>query len=318
MKSQDPIELITLHPLAQLGFVPDEPMEFYHESRAIGHSSVHDFITRGPAFWFHKYMARLPNNESSDSLDFGSAFHAAILEPQRFEKDYVIAPDGMKFNTKDGRIWKKEKEEQGQHIIRGQDAMRINLMKRGLYENEDAKMLLESADLREITLRMQIGKLPLQCRFDAWMHPSRKVELPMGWQHDGAISIDIKTCSRLFGDGPGTWARNFHIFGYHRNAAFYSMMAREFLGKTDAYYRSPIGTVPHVFIVCEREAPYECAVFVPNAEAIAIGQNEVGHALNQITNCLMLNEWRSASTGVTEIGLPNWYQDYVPNEISQY
>lgn len=80
----------------------DDP---YFSHPALSRSDIVDLLA-GP----NVYQARKENKKKSDALSFGTAFHMFLLEPERFKKEYAIAPEGMQFNRKDGIEWKKANE----------------------------------------------------------------------------------------------------------------------------------------------------------------------------------------------------------------
>lgn len=81
----------------------DDP---YFSNPALSRSDIVSLL-RGPNYYKH-YK---DTEQKSKALDFGTAFHMYLLEPERFKKHYVVAPEGMKFNLKAGIAWKKEHED---------------------------------------------------------------------------------------------------------------------------------------------------------------------------------------------------------------
>ena len=74
------------------------PADHYHLHPAVGHSGLVR-IMRSPAH-YREYVAHPP--EPTPAMQLGTAFHTALLEPDRFGQSFVVAP---KFDrrTKDGK-----------------------------------------------------------------------------------------------------------------------------------------------------------------------------------------------------------------------
>ena len=78
--------------------VRDLPIQVYHASEAISHSGIVQLL-KSPE---HYLQYKTGSAEPTPAMEFGSAFHGFILEPEVFSKDYVLAP---KFDrrTKEGK-----------------------------------------------------------------------------------------------------------------------------------------------------------------------------------------------------------------------
>ena len=152
----------------------DEPFSEYLCSPAVGSSQVRNFLRSPQLFLDGRNGIFRP---TSKSMDFGTAFHCALLEPERFEKTYAIAPEGLKLSTKAGIAWKAEHAEHGR--LNWIDGQRIKLMV--------ARCPREILDLvrsgrSEVTSRIDALGVPWQCRPDV---------LSVEWK------VDVKTIQSL-------------------------------------------------------------------------------------------------------------------------
>ena len=80
--------------------------EAYHKSPGMNQSSLKEMVPsernrkRSPAHFREKMLA--PPTAPTDSMIFGSAFHAAVLEPELFDDRFVVRPAGAVRTQKKG------------------------------------------------------------------------------------------------------------------------------------------------------------------------------------------------------------------------
>ena len=70
------------------GLYRSVPMSEYETWEAINHSILH-ILEKTP---MHARYAKTVPREPTPALEMGDAFHAAVLEPERFEAEYAEAP----------------------------------------------------------------------------------------------------------------------------------------------------------------------------------------------------------------------------------
>ena len=299
--------LLPLQPGTEFGFLFGESDTDYHASGAVGNSSLKFFAEHGPARWKTRYIDKcLPARAESWDLTIGKALHCALLEPDAYGSRFLVKPVEFNGRATKWKDWKAKYEARGFTLLDSADQDLVDQMVANIMGHPDAVELLADKPLYEVTIRRMVQGLPVQVRPDVWHSEHQRMKLS-NWEHDGALLVDIKTVDHLSGTDRGSWARNFHSYGYHRQAALYAMMAKEHLAEEDPHYASPLGTVPMVFIVVEKTPPHEVAVYVPTPAALAIGQREVVRDLGKLRRCIMDNNWRTAPGGVAEIDLPDWY-----------
>jgi hypothetical protein len=75
----------------------------YHGSKGVSKSHL-DAINRGDRYYWHRYLNpdREPE-EQSPALIMGSAIHSAVLEPDLFPSEYVMAPTDINRRTNVGK-----------------------------------------------------------------------------------------------------------------------------------------------------------------------------------------------------------------------
>ena len=80
--------------------ITKDTLREYHSKPGISKTKLWRIIEKSPQ-WF-KYCADNPPEFNSPALMFGAALHKAVLEPDGFGDEYIVAP---KFDrrTKDGK-----------------------------------------------------------------------------------------------------------------------------------------------------------------------------------------------------------------------
>jgi len=116
-------ELDTLEPgtLMRVDGLPDD---VYHASKGFGSSKLKSFI-KCPAL----FKAELDGlHKTSASMVIGSAFHMAVLEPERFEQRYAVAPQVDK-RTKAGKAVWEELQASGLEVLSPADHAKVLAMR---------------------------------------------------------------------------------------------------------------------------------------------------------------------------------------------
>lgn len=67
----------------------DISIPYYEDRTRISNSNIGWFLNKGPAF-LHKMLTDPPEEEKNSTLERGTMIHEYILQPEEFQKDYVI------------------------------------------------------------------------------------------------------------------------------------------------------------------------------------------------------------------------------------
>ncbi len=222
-----------------------------------------------------------------DHLDIGAALHCAVLEPEKFDDEWVVAPKVDRRYKKDKAIWAEfEAENAGKGILKRQDMNLVLAMRDGVNRNELARRLLKGAGQNELTLVWEDEQSGLLC----------KARLDRITEYEGyVIVVDLKTTARLA--SKEAFARAMGDFGYHRQEAFYRMAM-------DAHF----GEMPRrfVFIVIEKAAPHIVATHETGPESLDAGQREVRTHLTEYAACTESGVWPGYGTSTLLTELPPW------------
>lgn len=91
--------------------------------------------------------------ESTPAMHFGRAVHTALIEPERFAREYVRRPDNIDYRTKDGKAWRDEHA--GEEVLTGDDWSRCADVVDAVLAHPAAGRSLGATVLREATLTWQ-------------------------------------------------------------------------------------------------------------------------------------------------------------------
>ena len=72
------------------GWYRDIPNEEYHRSNGTSSSSLKTLLEQTPA---HLEYNRTHPKDSTENMKLGTLVHMLVLEPDKFEEEYIIVPD---------------------------------------------------------------------------------------------------------------------------------------------------------------------------------------------------------------------------------
>lgn len=265
------------------GIYYDIPNAEYHSGPGISKSQLDD-IAISPAIYQWRREAPV-DEEKTKALDLGTDFHCAILEPDRFNKMYRVAPE-VNRRTTAGKAKESEFfamcESEGSVPITYEEERKISLMRGSVIAHPIAKQLITAEGKEEASIYWidsESGQL-CRCRPDKFI-PS------WNW------IVDVKTTADM-----NKFRREFYSLRYHVQDPFYS----------DGY-AAQFGESPtFVFVVTSTTAEcgrYPTEVFFLDEEAKTAGRNEYRANLTTYAECLSRNEW----PGIATLSLPRWAKE---------
>jgi exodeoxyribonuclease VIII len=213
------------------------------------------------------------DDEKIKAKHLGSCAHAVILEGRQI---YVrgIEGDGRTKAVKDARA-AQALEHPDKHLLTPKQADDVEGMIDGIGRNKGARMILESATARELSIFTDTEK----ARID--------IMTPMGpW--------DIKTCAKDV--DPYSFAKVIEDWGYHVQAAHYLDMCA-LAGLPDGDFG---------IIAVESFAPYDCAIYTISHEALEIGRRKLAELKARYWACIKSGIYRGYSDEPLPIGLTDW------------
>jgi len=262
--------------------VEDMPAAVYHSVDALGSSTLRKVLSASPAH----AMAALRNREETASQRLGTALHAALLEPAKFEAQIAIAPECDR-RTKDGKAtWEAfQLQAEGRTVITADQGESLAGMVEAVKGSKAAAGLLRMANVREVSVFATdplIG-LPIKARLDAWAPGDR-----------GEFIVDIKTTSGLA--SRSEFERTLASYGYGAQAAFYMRVARAAGLKVSEF----------IFIAVETSDPYGVGCYALDEEIVALFEPEVDRAIEAWAVAKRGGVFRAYPDEVQKLGAPKW------------
>jgi hypothetical protein len=241
----------------------------------------------------------------TEAMTFGSAYHAFVLEPEKFEKDYYIFDDSVVCGaliakgskspraTNDYKAWKESEMSfaDGKTLLDKEDFKKLEAMKYRLFSHPYAKMLLTNGE-PEVglsgTLQTTAGEINVKL----------KPDYIKSIKH---IIVDLKTANDASIDG---FTRAAADMDYHIQAAFYSDMVE--LMTNDQRPQK------FVFIAQEKKKPFAFNLFECSPQFIGQGRYEYEMLLQLYKYCIDNNKWPGYQCfcpnryGLLELNLPKY------------
>lgn len=255
----------------------------YHQAPGISKSQL-DRAAKGFLAWRH------PAEISSAALNFGTAFHLAILEPHLFEEQVAVTPEGIDRRTKIGKAeWAAFQEEAaGRIVLSPTEAEDLEKMKNRVLKHPKAVQLLRGGGRPEVSAFWKDSRTGLICK----CRPD--------FVSESGVLVDLKTTQDA---SPSGFARACAKFRYHVQAAWYSNGWQIASGNTPKAF---------VFVAVEKTPPYGVGVYILAPEALEQGWRVAHQNLQEIKEWMdaahqwdWLENW-GYSEEIQEINLPNW------------
>jgi hypothetical protein len=254
----------------------------YEQIPAVNWTTLRE-MRRSPLHY--RYRCDHPAEETAP-MRLGRAVHAAVLEPERFARDYVVF-DGPRRQGKAWEAFEADALAAGKEILKA---------------DEHAECLAIAAAVRAHPLAAQYLAEGRAEQTIAWV--DTETGLPckgrVDWLCDVpgmAALVDLKTTAELDAYRLGA---SIARLGHHAQIAFYSRGLRA------------LGLVQESkLIAVESEAPYDVALFAVAGDALTAGDEEVGQLLRRVAECREKNEWPGRYDATEqELRLPPWlYRD---------
>ncbi len=244
------------------------PSAIYHGTKALSKSGLDQF-RRSPAH-FRAWQDGTTKNESSPALEFGTAVHMAILEPELFAKSYAVFTGDRR--TKDGKAAYEAIIAAGLTPLNQEQWDNITGAAAAVHAHPAAAPLLNGIQTE------------VSC-FDSWNGVKVKARI------DGLAKdyiIDVKTTQDA---SLSAFAKSCAQFRYHVQAAWYQRIT---------------GINRFVFIAVEKEAPYGVACYELDQLAIDVGHSIIDEQLKTFIECQELNSWPCYPSTTQTLSLPTW------------
>ena len=276
-----------------LGLVHGLPNEDYHRGPGLSSSGL-KALRKSPWHYHAIHQLERPawyadefDADTTGALFAGTLCHCAALEPQEFDKRYVVGPEGVNKNTKE---WKAFVAAQAprtvisakQHAIAHGQAAALRAVP-AVAEILDGGEFETSAYWRDPST----GVL-CRCRPDCMNRTFGTPESP------AVMLLDAKTTT----DASQPAIRNSVArYGYHFQAEWYSRGIAQTTGLPVAGF---------VFAFVESAYPFACRVVELDPESYEVARRENRELLELYARCERIGAWPGYSPEVEFVSLPRW------------
>lgn len=255
----------------------------YHASAGISRSGI-SALQMSPLDYWLQYLD--PNREKeppSEAMILGTAVHTLVLEPDKFNDEFAIAPK-MDLRTTIGKQQKAlfESLSADKQIIKEESFELAKKMADAVLSSNKALQILNGA-LVEKSIFWNDRETDALCK-----------TRPDIWNKSVSVICDLKTARD---SRPRYFARTVEDGNYHIQAAM----------QIDGIY-SVTGKRPDdfIFIVVQNVPPYDPYIYRLDDEAIETGRREYKEALRVFKECMRTNDWRRDREAI----LPVFFTDY--------
>lgn len=269
--------------------VPDKPglykgvsNETYHSSPGVSKSTL-DWVNKSPSLV--QWAKDAPTDEEAESaVDMGNAFEALLLEPDRFDREYIKAPE-VDRRTKQGKAEYAAflEEAEDRFVLTHDEWRQIHLMRDSTMAHPMARTILEAESVVQGSYYWidPVTDHLCKCRPDLIVTDER---LPQ------SVTVDVKTTPDM-----ERFRRNCGEHRYHVQDAFYTDGLANYYGEQPHF----IFLTACTSLSAKR---YPVHVIELDIEAKHQGTLEYRHDLERYAECARKDDWADIETGT----LPYW------------
>lgn len=261
--------------LPKVGAYEGIASEEYHAWPAASSTVIRAIARSSPAH------SRVGPDPDSPSLRLGTAVHAAVLEPAKFDGMVRVEPKVDK-RTKDGKaLWESWQMSlmPGQVSISEEQMQVVDRIAANVRHSRACTAVLGLAPKREWSVVAEVEGVMCKCRCDAY---------------GPGLVVDVKTSSGLVGEQD--FAKTIWNYQYAMQAAFYRMVLD----------RAGFAVDRFVWIACETAEPNAVAVYQVGPDVLDHFEEPIVQALRQYADCEHVQAWPAYPDVIKELELPPW------------
>lgn len=274
------------------GITSRVPYDAYAQVPAVSITRLKE-LKRSPQHYRHA----LTNPRDTGPMRLGTAAHCAVLEPERFAREFAVwsrRTSAGAMAPRTGQHWDAFKaQHDGRTIITEDEYVTAMAMRDAVRGFAPAMRYLETGD-PEVTLEWKTpdGR-PCKGRVD-WLTSI-----------DGApVLVGLKTARDCRHFAFGAAAAK---LGYHLQWAFYH----------DGYEALTSKSARMIEIVVESAAPHAVAVYVIPDDILAQGRDEYRRLLGVLEECEAMDAWPGPAPTEEHLTLPSWAYDAVEDDVGE-
>lgn len=268
----------------------------YHASKRVSSSRLRTFEQKGARGYYIAHEQREWTPDDTAAFRTGRAAEDALQRPDDYRSKYIAKPDGMSFSTREGKVWRTERQAEGLTILDTDDARAIEALAQTLDECPTARALMQAGAQQPSILHDQVARWPavpgVQARPD-WLClegcPASE------WR---PFVLDMKTTSTLAQLATG---RSIIKYSYHRQAAMVRLcLELEGVDTTGLRF---------LLLGAEKAFPHRWRVIEIPVELVDDGHHWCVRQLEKLNEHYELGEWPLVETEIVTADVPAWLVD---------
>lgn len=250
----------------------------------------------------HAREAMLHPRDASEAQVGGEAFHCAVLEPERFAKQYITRPkfDGHP-NSNAYKAAKQEWEFNNASMVHLSldEYAELKAMQRAVKEHPIASAILAGKGRNEMSLvwidpdtkATMKGRIDRLCRARIGLLDP----LASNPDADAVCLVDFKTTRSV---DPRGFNRARADYGYHSQLSLYLDGL--------SVLQPGVSVVP-LIVAVENKSPFDCVIYRPDDECIEAGRATYKRLLRQHLRCMEERAWPGISEKyVVSLSVDKW------------
>lgn len=255
--------------------------EHYHADRtAISSTSVRKAL-KSPHAFYRCHVLDL-DREETPAMKFGTAFHMAILEHERFREFYVVQPEFSGTGMRERKANWLAAQNHHAVILKQDEYDDLMGMMESVSNHAEAKELLTNSQTEQSGM-FRDPDTGILCKFKAdFLHTGHNV---LG---------DVKTTLDCTHDA---FSRTIFNQRYDIQLYMYCLGASLIMEKK----------IEHpVFLAIEKKAPYEVALYQADNEMMMKAERDYKKAMSLLKECLVNDSWPRYQQKHASISLPKY------------
>jgi hypothetical protein len=255
----------------------------YHADMSAVSASMLKKLAESPRVYEAEYITREAAEEPTPAMMFGTALHTAVLEPEAFEREYVVCPkECSDRRTKLYKEWEAAYGQDGRIVLKQEEFDTIQRCRLSIARNSLANRLLSTPGLTEKSIYWTDGITGIPCKFRC-----DKIA--------GPFVVDIKTTSECT---ERDFRKTIENYRYHLQAAHYLNGAAVELGEQIKEF---------FFVVVETKSPFRCRVFDLTPASLEFAAANRIALLSDLARRNDSRDWSEPDEGeLVSISLPDW------------
>lgn len=254
--------------------------EAYHAGPGISKSQLDDIAINPAIFQWRKLAPE--DDEKKAALEMGTALHCVLLEPEEFDKRFIVAPEFNRRTTQgkaDEKAFLEDCAGCGMTVMDAEQGRKLKLMRASALAHPAARWLLEAEGHCEASIFWNDDETGELCRIR-----------PDKFLSSQPVVVDVKKVADM-----SRFARHVEEFRYHVQDAYY----REGFSRQYGEYPLFVFIAVSESIDCGR---YPVRVFQLGEDDVQVGYDLFRRDLNTYHECLASGNWG----GIEEITRPDW------------